>query len=228
MPELSFQYRPATSSEIELTTQSLLDHSRQALNTDVGYQPFGIFAYAGEKLMGAVIGKIFFNWMHIDIIWVAPEHRKGGLGTKLMKLLEERGKENLCDGIEVWTQSWQAPGFYHNLGYEEFAVLEDFAPGRKRHVFRRYLKDSARPAVKMAGTQPLPEIVREHVKSYFRLHGDTLPSSGIYSRLMPLFEKPLLEVTLEITGGNQIKAANLLGINRNTLRKKITELGIKI
>jgi two-component system nitrogen regulation response regulator GlnG len=41
-------------------------------------------------------------------------------------------------------------------------------------------------------------------------------------------EKPLIEMTLEATEGNQLKAAYVLGINRNTLRKKITELGIKI
>ena len=74
---------------------------------------------------------------------------------------------------------------------------------------------------------PLPDIIRKYMQTYFMSHGDVLPSSGIYDRLMPLFERPLLEVTLEATEGNQIKAANLLGINRNTLRKKISELGIE-
>ena len=72
----------------------------------------------------------------------------------------------------------------------------------------------------------LPEIVRQHVQAYFKSHGEDLPSSGVYDRLMPLFEKPLIEATLEATLGNQLKAAKVLGINRNTLRKKIIELGI--
>ncbi len=74
---------------------------------------------------------------------------------------------------------------------------------------------------------PLPEIIRMHVQTYFNSHGDALPCAGIYDRLMPLFEKPLIEVTLEVTDGNQLKAAQLLGINRNTLRKKISELRIE-
>ena len=41
-------------------------------------------------------------------------------------------------------------------------------------------------------------------------------------------ERPLIEIVLERSGGNQVKAAEMLGINRNTLRKKISELGIEI
>ncbi len=44
---------------------------------------------------------------------------------------------------------------------------------------------------------------------HFRLHDDTLPSSGIYDRLMPLFEKPLIEVTLEVTGGNPAQGSGI-------------------
>src|SRR6185369_4511553 len=189
MPELTFQYRPATNAEIELTTGSLLEHSSKALNTAVGFTPFGMFAYNGGKLVGAAIGKIFFNWLHVDILWVDPQHRSKKVGTSLTRQTEVKARELELDGIEVWTQSWQAPGFYHKLGYEEFAVLADFTPGRKRHAFRLYLKDSARPA---SANQPLPEIIREQVKAYFALHGDTLPSSGIYGRLMPFFENPLI------------------------------------
>ncbi len=75
---------------------------------------------------------------------------------------------------------------------------------------------------------PLSDVVRHYVAMYFKSHGDSLPSSGLYDRLLPLFEKPLLEITLEATGGNQFKAAHVLGINRNTLRKRIRELGIDV
>jgi two-component system nitrogen regulation response regulator GlnG len=50
----------------------------------------------------------------------------------------------------------------------------------------------------------------------------------VYRRVLERVERPLLETVLKRTGGNQIRAAALLGINRNTLRKKITELGIEI
>ena len=80
-----------------------------------------------------------------------------------------------------------------------------------------------------AQTQTLQKDVEEHLRSYFAAHtGGALPPSGLYYRILPLVEKPLIEMTLHATEGNQLKAAYVLGINRNTLRKKITELGIQI
>jgi DNA-binding protein Fis len=73
---------------------------------------------------------------------------------------------------------------------------------------------------------PLSEIVRQHMLTYFHNHSGELPASGVYDRCISLVEKPLIEVTLQATAGNQLKAARVLGINRNTLRKKIAQLGI--
>jgi two-component system nitrogen regulation response regulator GlnG len=52
--------------------------------------------------------------------------------------------------------------------------------------------------------------------------------SEVYRRILARVERPLLETVLAHTGGNQIKAAALLGINRNTLRKKIADLDISV
>ncbi|XDZ66956.1 nitrogen regulation protein NR(I) [Alphaproteobacteria bacterium LSUCC0684] len=72
----------------------------------------------------------------------------------------------------------------------------------------------------------LAESARFHIDRYFRAHEDDLPPAGLYTRIMAEVEKPLIEETLRATSGNQLKAADLLGLNRNTLRKKIRELGI--
>ncbi|MDP5104303.1 MAG: sigma-54 dependent transcriptional regulator [Erythrobacter sp.] len=59
------------------------------------------------------------------------------------------------------------------------------------------------------------------------LAAETPPSGAIYHRALAAFEKPLIEYALGRTGGNQLRAAQLLGINRNTLRKRIGELGLE-
>jgi len=70
--------------------------------------------------------------------------------------------------------------------------------------------------------------VYKHLRRYFDLHGGVLPPPGLYTRILREVESPLIEIALEATGGNQAKCADLLGINRNTLRKKITDLDIRV
>jgi two-component system nitrogen regulation response regulator GlnG len=71
----------------------------------------------------------------------------------------------------------------------------------------------------------LEDVVRMKLKEYFRQTGDVQPSD-LYSLIMERIERPLIELTLERTNGNQLQAATILGINRNTLRKKISLLKI--
>ena len=70
--------------------------------------------------------------------------------------------------------------------------------------------------------------VEAHIKRYFDLHGDDLPPPGLYNRILKEVELPLIALSLSATRGNQIKTAELLGINRNTLRKKIRDLDIQV
>ena len=70
--------------------------------------------------------------------------------------------------------------------------------------------------------------VERHLRRYFDLHGSMLPPPGLYARILREVELPLIEIALAATAGNQAKCAQLLGINRNTLRKKITDLDIEV
>ncbi len=70
--------------------------------------------------------------------------------------------------------------------------------------------------------------VEHHLRTYFQRHGDGLPPNGLYDRVLKEVELPLIALTLSATRGNQLKAAELLGINRNTLRKKIRDLDIQV
>jgi two-component system nitrogen regulation response regulator GlnG len=76
--------------------------------------------------------------------------------------------------------------------------------------------------------ESLSESVARHLKRYFDLHGDMLPPPGLYQRILREVEHPLLEIALDATAGNQAKCADLLGINRNTLRKKLNDLDIRV
>jgi len=68
--------------------------------------------------------------------------------------------------------------------------------------------------------------VRKSMKEYFRDLDGEEPCCGMFNMVMNCVEKPLIEIVLEHVGGNQTRAADMLGINRNTLRKKMLEHGI--
>ncbi|HVY12852.1 MAG TPA: helix-turn-helix domain-containing protein [Alphaproteobacteria bacterium] len=72
----------------------------------------------------------------------------------------------------------------------------------------------------------LSESVEAHLRGYFNVQGEDFPSGGIYNRIIEEVERPLIMMSLTACRGNQLRAAELLGINRNTLRKRIRELGI--
>ena len=70
--------------------------------------------------------------------------------------------------------------------------------------------------------------VERFLNAYFSNFGEALPPPGLYHRVLREVEYPLLSAALAATRGNQIKAAELLGVNRNTLRKKIRDLDIQV
>jgi two-component system, NtrC family, nitrogen regulation response regulator GlnG len=92
------------------------------------------------------------------------------------------------------------------------------------------LKEPVRTPGADEGEEPvsLSAAVERHLTKYFSAHGDRLPPPGLYDRVLQEIERPLLSICLAATRGNQIRAAHLLGLNRNTLRKKIRDLGLEV
>jgi two-component system nitrogen regulation response regulator GlnG len=74
----------------------------------------------------------------------------------------------------------------------------------------------------------LADAVDQHLQVLFASHGDRLPPDGLYDRVISEVERPLLSLALGATRGNQLRAARLLGLNRNTLRKKIKDLDVPV
>ena len=86
---------------------------------------------------------------------------------------------------------------------------------------------AAEPTAPASGgddSESLGALVERNLRRYFQAHDDGLPPSGLYDRVLREIERPLLDLSLQATRGNQVRAAQLLGLNRNTLRKKLRDL----
>jgi two-component system nitrogen regulation response regulator GlnG len=79
-----------------------------------------------------------------------------------------------------------------------------------------------------SGPEPLSAAVERHIRQFLAASKDGMPMHDIYDRVIAEVERPLIQLTLSATRGNQIKAAAMLGLNRNTLRKKLRDLEIPV
>jgi two-component system, NtrC family, nitrogen regulation response regulator GlnG len=99
-----------------------------------------------------------------------------------------------------------------------------------RDAIEAELAETAPPAGdgETPANEGLGGAAERHLRDYFAAHKGGLPPPGLYDRVLHEIERPLIVLTLGATRGNQLKAAQLLGLNRNTLRKKIRELDIDV
>ncbi|TNC47711.1 GNAT family N-acetyltransferase [Rubellimicrobium rubrum] len=89
-------------------------------------------AWDGDRWQGGLTARITQRWLFLHLLGVAPEARGQGVGTRLMQAIEEEARARSC--LRVWldTYSFQAPGFYARLGYEEVGRIPDYSPGHAR------------------------------------------------------------------------------------------------
>jgi two-component system nitrogen regulation response regulator GlnG len=94
-------------------------------------------------------------------------------------------------------------------------------------IVERELQDSVpRPSESAPAT--LEGVVEQYLAAYFAQQPEGIPPAGLHDRILAEVERPLIRLTLLATRGNQVRAAEVLGLNRNTLRKRISDLEIEV
>jgi GNAT superfamily N-acetyltransferase len=106
-----------------------------------------------DAVRGGVVGHIWGDWMHLAILWVDEGLRGRGYGTRLLEAAEAYARERGCHAVYLETASFQAPDFYPRFGYEEFALLEAYPPGHRKHFYRKTLRVEDQEGDRISGAQ---------------------------------------------------------------------------
>jgi GNAT superfamily N-acetyltransferase len=102
--------------------------------------PLDLYAFDDDgELVGGVVAATWGGWLAIDLVWIREEARGSGLGTDLLRRIEDRARdERGCIGVRLDTWGFQAKPFYEKQGYTLFGVLEDYPPGETEYqLFKR-------------------------------------------------------------------------------------------
>jgi ribosomal protein S18 acetylase RimI-like enzyme len=92
-----------------------------------------------QEIVGGVMGETYWDWFHLDLLWVKDELRGRGYGHRLLTLAEQEARQRGAKNAYLDTFSFQAPNFYKQHGYQVFGELEDFPPGHQRYFLTKKL-----------------------------------------------------------------------------------------
>ena len=92
-----------------------------------------------DVIVGGVLGELYWDWFHIDLMWVQEEFRGRGFGKRLLVAAEDEARRNGAKNVFLDTFSFQAPDFYKKYGYQVFGALGDYPAGHQRYFLKKQL-----------------------------------------------------------------------------------------
>ena len=203
---------------------------RDALRADVR-----IIAASNQDLEAAVrAGRfrddLFFRLNVVRLTLPPLRDRRGDIPDLIQFFIDKFNRDlgtaivGVSDDVRELLMRHTWPGNVREL---ENALLRAAVLARGRTLVPEDFALAGQPRQSSAEVLPLEEAVRHRLAELLERNAGT-PVGELHATLISAVERPLIEIVLERSGGNQVKAAEMLGINRNTLRKKITELGIEV
>lgn len=138
---MEVQFRSGTVSEQlqQTITDGFREHSLKKEAPKFEKFSYHWTAEENEESLGVLTAYSQWDWLYVDELIVFDDQRGTGVGRRLITAAENYANEHGMTGLWLWTQSWQAEGFYQRLGYEEFVRFPNFPKGHERIGFRKFL-----------------------------------------------------------------------------------------
>ena len=122
--------------------KKLMDFNKVRSGRRLDSRPLTIFVVHPdtEELSGGLWANTAYSYLHIELLYLPEELRGAGLGRKLMAQAEQEAIQRRCRGVWLDTFSFQARGFYEQIGYTVFGTFENYPPGHSRFFLRKEFK----------------------------------------------------------------------------------------
>ena len=128
-----------TKEETKKVYNELIRFNTEKVGDD-GHTPLNIVEYdEGGNIIGGILGGTYWGWLYVDILWVHENHRRSGIGSKLLCAAEKEAKSRGCHHVHLDTMSWQAPDFYKKHGYTVVGILPDIPKGNQKYLLMKEL-----------------------------------------------------------------------------------------
>src|ERR1700744_3356861 len=110
----------------------LIGYNEEKMGTQ-GYRRFAVSLRDKKKIVGGIVGEVWMTVLFIQLFWIDERFRGKGVGTKLIRKIEDQARRFGAVRAYVDTMSAQAPGFYRACGYRAFGSIKGYPRGLTRY-----------------------------------------------------------------------------------------------
>jgi GNAT superfamily N-acetyltransferase len=119
--------------------QGISQYNKQQAGDDKFQRLCFVLHAPDQEVVGGVLGEIYWNWFHLDLLWLKDDLRGHGYGHRLLIAAEDEARQRGAKNVFLDTFSFQAPDFYKKHGYLIFGELQDFPLGHQRYFLTKQL-----------------------------------------------------------------------------------------
>ena len=134
-----YQIAKVDKPEWEIIGGGIQQYNIQQAGDDKARSLCFVLKSPGQEILGGLIGSTYWDWLHIDLMWIKEELRGRGYGQRLLTLTEDEARLRGAKNVYLDTFDFQAPDFYKRYGYQVFGELSDFPNGHNRYFLTKKL-----------------------------------------------------------------------------------------
>jgi ribosomal protein S18 acetylase RimI-like enzyme len=126
-------------NDIEVIQEGLKEHNKKFANPDNHKKLSVLLKDDNGKVVGGLLGGTYWDWLHIDSLWLDESLRNQGYGQQLLQEAEKEAIKRGCEHVHLDSHDFQAVEFYKKNGYVIAGQLDDLPEGYTRYLMKKDL-----------------------------------------------------------------------------------------